>query len=101
MSDSSFRNTQAQDSVLLPSSAKLKHWRKFVVAVLALGVLGLLAKPVLRYLSGNSIRASALQFSAVTRGDLVREATGFGRVVAARSPSLFAASAGVEDVQSR
>ena len=95
MSDSSFRNTQAQDSVLLPNTVKLRHWRKALIAVLVLGALGLLAKPVLRYLSGNSIRASALQFSAVTRGDLVREATGFGRVVAARSPSLFAASAGV------
>ena len=95
MSDSSFRNTQAQDLVLTPSSAKMRHWRKVVVAVLVVGVLGLLAKPVVRYLGGNSVRASALQFSTVSRGDLVREATGFGRVVAARSPSLFAASAGV------
>ena len=95
MSDSSFRNTQAQDSVLSPSSAKTRHWRKIVIAVVLVAVLAMLAKPVLRYLSGNSIRASALQFSTVSRGDLVREATGFGRVVAARSPSLFAASAGV------
>ena len=92
---SAFRNTDSQDSVILPSTAKLRHWRKVVIAVLVLGALGLLAKPVLRYVGGNSVRASALQFSTVTRGDLVREATGFGRVVAARSPSLFASNAGV------
>ena len=92
---SAFRNTEAQDAVLLPSTAKLRHWRKVVIAVVVVGLLAFMAKPVLRYLAGNSVRASALQFSSVTRGDLVREATGFGRVVAARSPSLFAASAGV------
>ena len=95
---SAFRNTEAQDAVLLPSAAKLpklRHWRKVVIALLAVGLLAFMAKPVLRYLAGNSVRSSALQFSSVTRGDLVREATGFGRVVAARSPSLFAASAGV------
>jgi len=101
MSDSSFtttprfRNTEAQDSALAPSTVKLRHWRNVVIAVLLVGVLGIVAMPVLRYLGGNSVRSSALQFSAVTRGDLVREATGFGRVVAARSPNLFAASAGV------
>ena len=95
MSDSSFRNTQAQDSVLLPSTAKLRHWRKVLIAVLALGVLGLLVLPVLRYLSGESIRVSELRFSTVTRGDLVREASGMGRVVAARAPSLYAENAGV------
>ncbi len=101
MSDSSFtttprfRNTEAQDSALAPSTVKLRQWRNVVIAVLLVGVLGIVAMPVLRYLGGNSVRSSALQFSAVTRGDLVREATGFGRVVAARSPNLFAASAGV------
>jgi len=90
-----FRNTEAQDSALAPSTVKLRQWRNVVIAVLLVGVLGIVAMPVLRYLGGNSVRSSALQFSAVTRGDLVREATGFGRVVAARSPNLFAASAGV------
>lgn len=92
---SAFRDTKAQDSVLAPSARKLRYWRKILFAVLALVSVALLAKPVLRYLSGNSVRVSALQFGVVTRGDLVRDATGFGRVVAARSPSLFAASAGV------
>ena len=90
-----FRNTEAQDIVLASGTPRTRYWRNGVIVVVCLIALGVLAKPVLRYLGGNSIRASALQFSTVSRGDLVREATGFGRVVAVRSPSLFAASAGV------
>ena len=95
MSDSQFRNTQGQDTVFFSSTPRTRYWRNGVIAVVCLITLGVLAKPVLRYLGGNSIRASAVQFSTVSRGDLVREATGFGRVVAVRSPSLFAASSGV------
>ena len=95
MSDSQFRNTQGQDTVFFSSTPRTRYWRNGVIAVVCLITLGVLAKPVLRYLGGNSIRASAVQFSTVSRGDLVREATGFGRVVAMRSPNLFAASSGV------
>ena len=95
MSDSQFRNTQGQDTVFFSSTPHIRYWRNGVIVVVCLIALGMLTKPVLRYLGGNSVRVSALQFSTVSRGDLVREATGFGRVVAARSPSLFAASSGV------
>ncbi len=93
MSDS-FRTTQAQDVAFAPAALRPRGLKWLAVAVI-LFALALAAKPVLRYLSGDSVRASELRFGTVTLGDLVREASGTGRVVAARAPSLYAENAGV------
>jgi HlyD family secretion protein len=95
MSNSAFGNTQGQDSVLTPDVLRRKRGLKWLIIAAMLIALALLAQPLLRYVSGESVRASELRFSTVTRGDLVREASGMGRVVAARAPSLYAENAGV------
>jgi HlyD family secretion protein len=92
--DMSFRDTRGQD-VSIAAQLPQKRWRLWIIAAVILLGLGLLLLPLLRYLSGDSIRSSELRFATVSRGDLVREAAGFGKVVAARSPSLYAANAGV------
>jgi HlyD family secretion protein len=95
MTDTSFRDTRGQDTRISNQNQRRASWRKIAIVLGLLIALALLASPVLRYLSGDAIRSASLRFATVSRGDLVREAAGFGRVVAARSPSLYAANAGV------
>jgi HlyD family secretion protein len=89
-----FRDTRAQDLAISPRKAGPRCLRYAGFMALALAALGLSA-PFWRYLGGVSVRTASVQFATVVRGDLVREASGIGRVVAARSPNLYAANAGV------
>ncbi|MCB1669964.1 MAG: efflux RND transporter periplasmic adaptor subunit [Gammaproteobacteria bacterium] len=67
-----------------------------VLAVIALGLLGWLSAPVIQRWSQAqvSVDASRLRIAEVTRGDLVRDVSVQGRVVAAVSPTLYATQAG-------
>src|SRR6218665_3187110 len=88
------RDTSAQDRVIQASPRR----RRYIGAALAMAVLAALGAglPSLQGLfsSDGSISASRLRFAVVERGPLVRDVSGEGKVVAANSPTLYAASGG-------
>lgn len=90
-----FRDTSAQDRVMDAPSA-WQRWRLPVAAAAALLVLLLLALPTMqRWWSADAaVSQDALRISQVRRGDLIRDVSVQGRVVAANSPNLYAPSAG-------
>lgn len=94
-SRSRIRDTSGQDTVL--AGAALPRRRK---AWLAAGVggallLGLTAWVVAGWSSGGrSFDADRLRIAEVERGDLVRDLSADGRVIAANSPTLYAIAAG-------
>jgi HlyD family secretion protein len=90
-----FRDTRAQDRVIERAPAWRRHRRSMLLGVLAIGVLALLLWAGLRLLSaGNSVSRERLSFATVERGDFTRDIAAEGRVVAAVSPTLYAAAAG-------
>ena len=94
----SIRDTSAQD-IPVASTARGRHWRQrrpWLVGG-ALGVAGLLLVGWL--LSGwaggsRSFDASRVRVATVTRGDLVRDISADGRVIASNSPTLYAIAGG-------
>jgi len=95
----SIRDTSAQDIPVATSSAassRLRQRRPWLVAG-GLGVLGVLAAAWL--LSGwsggsRSFDAARVRIAPVTRGDLVRDISADGRVIASNSPTLYAIAGG-------
>lgn len=89
------RDTSAQDRRLAPE----KNRKRLVVGVVAGAIvlvgLAFVAPTVGRLLSSDSSASSArLRIAEVKRGDLVRDVSVQGKVVAAISPTLYARSAG-------
>lgn len=86
------RDTAAQDRPLAPPS----HGRRRLLTAAAVVVVGLaLVGLFARWASAErSIDGARVRIAEVTRGTLVRDATVNGRVVAAVSPTLYAAAAG-------
>jgi HlyD family secretion protein len=93
----SIRDTSAQDiPVASAASTRLRQRRPWLVAG-GLGVLGLLLAGWL--LSGwaggsRSFDAARVRIAPVTRGDLVRDISADGRVIASNSPTLYAIAGG-------
>ena len=88
-------DTSAQDVALAPRSKK----RRYVLLSAAAVILVMLAWQVLPSIqrwAGSSVTVSRerLRLGVVKRGNLVRDVSVQGRVVAAVSPSLFAPAAG-------
>ena len=90
-----FRDTSGQDQVITPRglSSRLPRWSlPAVIAVLVLCAIGWVG---MRWLSGTrSFDADRLRIATVTRGDLLRDISADGRVIAANSPTLYAIAAG-------
>ena len=90
------RDTSAQDRVLSSTQAR-PAWRRWVWP--AAGGALLLAGIVFAargWLAGTtSVDGARLRIAEVTRGDLVRDIAADGRVIAANSPTLYAAAGGV------
>ena len=88
------RDTSAQDVLI----EKDNHWQwlKWAVPLAVLVMLVMLAVPVMStWLSaGASISADRVRTAIVTRGDLVRDLSVQGRVVAAISPTLYSPATG-------
>ena len=89
------RDTSAQDRRLAPE----KNRKRLVVGVVAGAIVlvgvAFMAPTVGRLLSADSSASSArLRIAEVKRGDLVRDVSVQGKVVAAISPTLYARSAG-------
>eukprot|EP01137_Pigoraptor_chileana_P029511 Opistho-2@14838 len=89
------RDTSAQDR---PLAAAPTHRRRLLLGALALFLLGLLAwnwSSLQRLLgSGASVSIERLNIATVERGALLRDIAGEGKVVAATSPTLYAAHGG-------
>ncbi len=90
-----FRDTSAQDRVMAAPSL-WQRWRVAVIVAAGCLILLLLALPaMLRWMSADAaVSRDALRIAEVRRGNLVRDVSVQGRVVAANSPSLYAPSSG-------
>ena len=93
------RDTSAQDQVIAPPPASVarrripKPW--LIGGIAGAAVLALAAWVVMGWLGGGrSFDASRLRIAEVTRGDLVRDLSADGRVIAANSPTLYAIAGG-------
>jgi HlyD family secretion protein len=92
----SIRDTSAQDRPVapaVPQDKRRRHWLVGGAGVAALVVaIGWL---VSGWASGaRSVDAQRLRISTVTRGDLVRDISAEGRVIAGNSPTLYAIAGG-------
>src|SRR4249919_2226065 len=92
----SIRDTSAQDTPLTTAHGSLRQRRPWLlptaIAVVVVGLAGWL-------LSGwsggsHSVDAARVRIAEAKRGDLVRDITGDGRVIAANSPTLYAIAGG-------
>ncbi|KRD31920.1 ABC transporter permease [Lysobacter sp. Root916] len=93
----SIRDTAAQDRpVAATSSVASKRRRPWLLAGAAgVGTIALAAWLLSGWsASGRSVDASRVRISEVKRGDLVRDISADGRVIAANSPTLYAIAAG-------
>ncbi|MBX3690693.1 HlyD family efflux transporter periplasmic adaptor subunit [Dokdonella sp.] len=90
------RDTSAQDRVMKVESRRGRRWLvPGLAAVGAIAVLAVLVPVAARLFSADSAASmSGLRIAEVKRGTLVRDVSVQGRVVAAVSPTLYAASAG-------
>jgi len=93
------RDTSAQD-VLLEKSTR-KQWLKWAIPLAVLALLGYLLSSVLStWLSAEaSVSAERIRTAVVSRGDLVRDLSVQGRVVAAVSPTLYSPATGTVSLE--
>jgi len=93
-------NNSSQDRVIAarPLGQRRRIWAAVALAILGLGAL---AWPsVQRFAaSGNSVSAERLSLAVVEVGPLVRDIAADGKVVAANSPTLYAAAGGAAVMQ--
>ncbi len=90
-----FRDTSAQDQPLAGQGQPFRLRRRLWL-IAAAALLGLAAVWVATLWLGaaRSIDAGRLRIATVVRGDLVRDVSADGRVIAANSPTLYAIAAG-------
>ncbi|HVI58012.1 MAG TPA: efflux RND transporter periplasmic adaptor subunit [Luteimonas sp.] len=90
------RDTSAQDHVVSPTRTAPRLRKSWIIGGAAGAVvLALLAWVVAGWTSGGrSFDASRVRIAEVKRGDLVRDLSADGRVIAANSPTLYAIAAG-------
>lgn len=96
---SGIRDTSAQDVLLKKTSGR--KWLKWAAPLLILLLLAFLMLPLLStWLSAEaSISADRIRTAVVNRGDLVRDLSVQGRVVAAISPTLYSPATGTVTLQ--
>jgi HlyD family secretion protein len=89
------RDTSAQDRLV---EVRPNHRRKLIYAAAGVAVAVAIALVAPRmatmFSADSSVSASRLSFGTVTRGPFVRDIAAEGKVVAAVSPTMYAASAG-------
>jgi HlyD family secretion protein len=92
----SIRDTSAQDLPIASGGSRLRQRRPLLLAAAGGTALLLVAGWLISgWSSGSqSVDASRLRIAEVKRGDLVRDISADGRVIAANSPTLYAIAAG-------
>ena len=88
-------DTSAQDVALEPKS-RVGRWVRATIAALGLALIAWMVIPSVQRWAGSTVTVpmDRLRLATVERGDLVRDASVQGRVVAAVSPSVFAPADG-------
>jgi HlyD family secretion protein len=92
----SIRDTSGQDQLRGPAPGQARQRRRWLVATACgLALLSAVGWLVAGWSGGSrSFDASRVRIAEVTRGDLVRDISAEGRVIAANSPTLYAAAGG-------
>ena len=92
----SIRDTSAQDQALDQISPRARNRRRWMIGGAAgLGLLLAIGWLLAGWSSGSrSFDGSRVRIAEVTRGDLVRDISADGRVIAANSPTLYAIAGG-------
>ena len=92
----SIRDTSAQDRTVASSHLRRGRWRqKLVVVTVAVALLVVGVWLAIGWGSGSrSFDNSRVRIGEVKRGDLVRDISAEGRVIAANSPTLYAVAGG-------
>ena len=92
----SIRDTSAQDQALDQASPRARNRRRWMIGGAAgLGLLLAIGWLLAGWSSGSrSFDGSRIRIAEVTRGDLVRDISADGRVIAANSPTLYAIAGG-------
>lgn len=89
------RDTSGQDQVMASPRRRLPRKRIAVAAAGGIALLALAGWVASGWLGGaRSYDASRIRIAEVKRGDLVRDLSADGRVIAANSPTLYAIAAG-------
>ena len=92
----SIRDTSAQDQALDQVSPRARNRRRWMIGGAAgLGLLLAIGWLLAGWSSGSrSFDGSRVRIAEVTRGDLVRDISADGRVIAANTPTLYAIAGG-------
>ena len=92
----SIRDTSGQDQALDQASPRARNRRRWMIGGAAgLGLLLAFGWLLAGWSSGSrSFDGSRVRIAEVTRGDLVRDISADGRVIAANSPTLYAIAGG-------
>ncbi|MEO6138103.1 MAG: efflux RND transporter periplasmic adaptor subunit [Luteimonas sp.] len=95
------RDTAAQDTVLVSASPRARRRRYWLILAIGGAVGVLLVAWLLSGWSGGSrsFDGARVRIAEVKRGDLVRDISADGRVIAANSPTLYAIGAGTVTLQ--
>ncbi|HET6783012.1 MAG TPA: biotin/lipoyl-binding protein, partial [Pseudoxanthomonas sp.] len=90
------RDTSAQDHAIKPVASARRARKPWLIGGIAgAAVLALAVWVIGGWMSGGrSFDASKVRVAEVTRGDLVRDISADGRVIAANSPTLYAIAGG-------
>ncbi|SDQ79687.1 efflux RND transporter periplasmic adaptor subunit [Pseudoxanthomonas sp. CF125] len=90
------RDTSAQDHAIKPVASTRRNRKPWLIGGIAgAAVLALAVWVISGWMSGGrSFDASKVRVAEVTRGDLVRDISADGRVIAANSPTLYAIAGG-------
>lgn len=90
------RDTSAQDNVIKPVASARRNRKPWLIGGIAgAAALALAVWVISGWMSGGrSFDASRVRMAKVTRGDLVRDISADGRVIAANSPTLYAIAGG-------
>jgi len=93
------RDTSAQD-VVLNKKSRMRWLKWAVAAALAFALAAFFASVIATWLSAEaSVSADRIRTAVVSRGDLVRDLSVQGRVVAAVSPTLYSPATGTVTLQ--
>lgn len=90
------RDTSQQDRILTPPPTRPTRWiARLGIAAGVLAVLALFAPSMARWFSASaSVSSERLRIAEVRRDTLLRDVAAQARIVAARSPTLYAQAAG-------